>query len=545
MFLVVILLIAFVVVGIRFVKAYMEHDALHRAVPPAHVVTQGDKVFRQGQSYFPKDGTLMWDLTEDVFTFRNTIVIWKPDVENFVPYSYLKPDGVRAKLKEILVANPKADLKKYTRSLGIVVVEAEEADRESTSIIVGRDSKGEEATLPYSVRNSNCYIAGVPDMGKSTLLMNMARQDIENGKGVAVLDPHQDLIDQLIRHVPAKRQRDVILFDKEHLWGINLFDYRDEEEKLRLVRDITQAFSRLSREYGEWGVGMNDMLSNAILSLIATADASFTDAYYLLTDDAFRKKLIVKLQSSDLANYWLHEFPKTPIATKQAVTKRLRLFVTNPILRHVFSEKEHVLDFHDLLQQRRVLLAKLSDDEQGLVIGSMIVAKLQQIALRRGDGERIPFYLYIDEFQTMTSADFMKIFTQGRKFNLCMTVANQGPADISDTETERGVWKAQTYIVFRQDHKNANQFRGALGEHEPNELYDLPRFEALFRSGAASNTKQIRSAAPPPPRDEYRIPPPIAIPSSDSLPASSPSKTPSAADEDDFRPTRKPSSHQP
>jgi hypothetical protein len=535
--LLVILLIAFVVVGIRFVKAYMEHEALHLTVPQAHIVTQSDRVFREGQRYFPKEETLVWDLTEDVFTFRNTIVIWKPDPENFVPYSYLRPDGVRAKLKEILVANPKADLRKYTRSLGIVFVEAEESDREATAIIVGRDAKGEEATFAYSLRNSNCYIAGVPDMGKSTLLMNMARQDIENGKGVAVLDPHQDLVDELLRHVPAKRQRDVVLFDKEHLWGINLFEYRDEEEKLRLVRDVTQAFSRLSREYGEWGVGMNDMLSNTILSLIATKDASFTDAYYLLTDEAFRSKLIVKLQSNELATYWLQEFPKTPTASKQAVTKRLRLFVTNPILRHVFSDKEHVLDFHDLLRQRRVLLAKLSDDEQGLVIGSMIVAKLQQIALRREEGERVPFYIYIDEFQTMTSADFMKIFTQGRKFNLCMTVANQGPQDISDPDTERGVWKAQTYVVFRQDHKNANQFKGVLGEHEPKELYDLSRFEALFRTGASSNTKLIRTLAPPSPRDEYRVPPPIVI-----LPVTPPAAgpSPSPPDDDDFRPTRKP-----
>src|SRR5712692_1782787 len=149
-FLLVVLLVAFVWVGIRFVKAYMEHEDLYRTVPQAHIVTQRDKVFREGQRYFPKEETLVWDLTEDVFTFRNTIVIWKPDPENFVPYSYLRPDGVRAKLKEILVANPKADLKKYARSLGIVLVEAEESEREATSIIVGRDAKGEEASFAYS-----------------------------------------------------------------------------------------------------------------------------------------------------------------------------------------------------------------------------------------------------------------------------------------------------------------------------------------------------------------------------------------------------------
>src|SRR5262249_24850058 len=144
----------------------------------------------------------------------------------------------------------------------------EDEDEQTAEIEIGNFIKqpgAPPAAISYADRNENVYISGVPKMGKSTLLMNMARQDIANKKGVVLLDPHEEIVDDLLAHLPANRRDDVLLLDHEHLWGIDYFDYENEEEKQRIVRDAITAFARLSQDFGPWGQGMDDILANTLL----------------------------------------------------------------------------------------------------------------------------------------------------------------------------------------------------------------------------------------------------------------------------------------
>jgi DNA helicase HerA-like ATPase len=501
-----LVLVILFVIGMFYMVGRAGKD-MSDAMDEAMRATPKDGSLNAMQQLFAK--SLGVPVTPQVTVVGKRVVTWAPRPGKAALQMFIAQGGqghVEAKLNEVLTANPKSDLDVVAEALSIKIFgpeDLDDQDEEAAEVEIGNfvnQPGAPAATISYDDRNENVYICGVPKMGKSTLLMNMARQDITNKKGVVLLDPHQEIVDDLRAHIPATRRDDVVLFDHEHLWGIDYFDFENEQEKERIVRDAITAFSRLSQDFGPWGQGMDDILANSLLSLILVEEASFPNAYKLLTDDAYRKKVIVRLQNEDLDRYWTQEFPKVAIASKQAVTKRLRLFVTNETLKSVFSGELESLNLRQIVTRSKILLVKLTDDDVGHVIGSFIVSKIEQLALRRKRGARVPLFLYLDEFQTFTSADFQKIYAQGRKFNLCMTVANQGPKDL-DEQTRRAMWKSQIYVIFRQDHENAPLFRDALGEYDRMDLQNLPKFHAIFRKGETSTAKLIKTL-PPPEKDE-------------------------------------------
>jgi hypothetical protein len=358
------------------------------------------------------------------------------------------------------------------------------------------------------MRDRHVYIIGKSGMGKSTLMLQMIRQDIANGKGVGVIDPHADLVRNVLRYVPQSRVKDTILFDAESLpIGLNFFNAKTDAEKELISDDVIVLFKRLS---DSWGERMDMVLRYTVRTLAEVAGATFLDIYRMLADDYFRDTVLRQVRLQPLLQFWREVYPKFPHpVTEQPILSRMGKFAVNSTLRTIVGTASS-LNFFDVMQQGKILLCNISKAAVGTdtsaILGAMLVSQFQLAAMRRGrlhPSKRRPFYLFIDEFQTFQTSAFNEIITESRKYQLCLTLANQKLEDL-DQKTRGAAQGAETTIVFRPyEHEAATLAKWLPEKFGPETLKDLDKLEFVIRAGKASNTKRCHLEFPPPPPKGY------------------------------------------
>jgi hypothetical protein len=341
-------------------------------------------------------------------------------------------------------------------------------------------------------------------MGKSTLMLSMIVQDILNGKGVGVIDPHADLVRRVLPYIPASRVKDTILFDAETLpIGLNFFNARTDAEKELISDDVIVLFKRLS---DSWGERMDMVLRYTVRTLAEVPGATFLDIYRMLADDYFRDGVLRQVRLQPLLQFWREVYPKFPHpVTEQPILSRMGKFAVNSTLRAIVGTASS-LNFFDVMQEGKILLCNLSKPAIGgdtsSILGAMLVSQFQLAAMRRGrlpPAKRRPFYLFIDEFQNFQTSAFNEIITEARKYQLCLTLANQKLEDL-DQKTRGAVQGAETTIVFRPFEHEATTLAKWLPEKFGAEtLKDLDQLEFVIRAGKASNTKRRYLDFPPSP----------------------------------------------
>ena len=338
-------------------------------------------------------------------------------------------------------------------------------------------------------------------MGKSTLMLSMIRQDILNGKGVAVIDPHGDLAEDVIRHIPRNRIQDTVYFNPvETPIGINLFKADSEEEKRLVSGDLFLVFQRLT---GTGGVRMDAIIKRGIQLLMEIPGSTFHDLYRLFTNDYFRHQLVNRVTDEGLRDFWVNVWPKyTHPATEEPLVTRLSEFDGNKSLRAVLSTVSP-LDFYQLIQERKIFVANISKGLVGQdtspILGTLLVSQFQLAGFRQAklpQNKRIPCYLYIDEFQSFRTSAFNEIVIEGRKYQLCLTLANQKLDDL-DQESKNIIDACETNIFFRLIHSDAKKFGGTIGSFNADQLMNLNKFEAIVRPGRPQDTKKIQINLPP------------------------------------------------
>lgn len=351
------------------------------------------------------------------------------------------------------------------------------------------------------MRDRHIYVIGLSGNGKTTLLRNMIRQDIEAGKGVAVLDPAGDLAEDVVRYIPRERIPDAVYFNPAVLGvPINFLSYRNDQEKYLVADDLFVLFQRLT---GEGGKRMDAILKRAIQLLLSVPGTVFFDIYRLFTDDRFRFDLVERSPDPSAVQFWREVWPKYPHpATEEPLITRMLEFDTKPYLR---ATTAHVskLNFSDVMTERKIFIANLATgvigQDTSAILGALLVSQFQLAAFRRAnlpEHQRTPYYLYIDEFQNFKSSAFNTIITQARKYQLCLTIANQKLKDL-DEETRSAVQAVGTTIFFALDQDDAKRFGSAVGRFSAKNLLDLDRFEAIIRQGKASNSRKFRIDFPP------------------------------------------------
>ncbi|MFH1534132.1 MAG: type IV secretion system DNA-binding domain-containing protein [Nitrospirota bacterium] len=289
-------------------------------------------------------------------------------------------------------------------------------------------------------RSRHHYIIGKSGSGKSALLSFMARQDIINGEGVCVIDPHGDLIEDILTYIPKERAKDVIIFDpadQERPMGLNMLDAKDSSEVDLISSQATEIFIKL---FGDeiFGPRIQHYFRNACLTLMEDTEegATLIDIPRMFTDDAFLKFKVKKATNPVVKSFWQHEYANTGDRERQEMipyfSSKFGPFITNSIMRNTIGQRKSSFDFRKVMDEGKILLVKLSKGEIGdlntQLLGLVIVSKIQMAAMSRADmpeDQRKDFFLYVDEFQNFATDSFCAILSEARKYHLNLIMAHQ------------------------------------------------------------------------------------------------------------------------
>jgi hypothetical protein len=347
-------------------------------------------------------------------------------------------------------------------------------------------------SLSPKQRIQHTYIVGASGTGKSTLLLNLILQDIEQGRGVGVLDPHGDLIDQILSCIPEKRHGDVILFDPsdaEYPVGFNILSAHSEVEKNLLSSDLVAVFHRLSTT---WGDQMNSVLGNAILAFLESEQGgTLADLRRFLVEKDYRKSFLETVKDQEIVYYWQKEFPLLQGRPQAPILTRLDAFLRPKLIRHMVSQKENKLSLSSVMNEGKIFLGKLAQgaigEENAHLLGTFLVSKFHQAALSRQEipeDKRQPFYLYIDEFHNFITPSMASILQGGRKFRLGLTLAHQELRQLwkNDSELASAVLaNPYTRICFRVGDDDAKKLAEGFSSFETQDLQNLGVGEAVCR----------------------------------------------------------------
>jgi len=289
-------------------------------------------------------------------------------------------------------------------------------------------------------RSRHHYIIGKSGSGKSVLLNFMARQDIQNGEGVCVIDPHGDLVEDCLMYIPKERAKDVIVFDPsdtERPMGLNILEANTPAEMDLVSSQATEIFIKL---FGDeiFGPRIQHYFRNACLTLAEDQEegATLIDVPRIFTDDGFLKYKVKKVKNPVVRSFWEHEYANTGERERQEMipyfSAKFGPFITNSIMRNTIGQPKSAFDFRKCMDEGKILLVKLSKGKIGdlntQLLGLIIVARIQMAAMSRADtpeDKRKDFFLYVDEFQNFATDSFCSILSEARKYHLSLIMAHQ------------------------------------------------------------------------------------------------------------------------
>lgn len=354
---------------------------------------------------------------------------------------------------------------------------------------------GQETTVTLSDQHRlrHMHVIGATGTGKSSLLLNLITQDIEQSKGVTVLDPHGDLIDEIIRHIPLERLKDVVLVDpsdNEYPIGLNLLSAYSDVEKIILSSDLVALFRRFATS---WGDQMTSVLANAINAILESSKGgTLIDLRRFLVEAGFRNKFLETVDDPNILYYWKNEFQLLRQNNVSPILTRLDTFLRPKIVRNMMAQK-HGLDFRDILDNQKILLVKLGQgligEENSYLLGTLFVAKLHQAAQSRQNipqAERTPYYLYVDEFQNFITPSMSAILSGARKYGLGLILAHQDLDQLAARDNELAssvLANPAIRVCFRCGEKDASKLENGFSYFDSNDLQSLGIGQAIARVG--------------------------------------------------------------
>ena len=364
----------------------------------------------------------------------------------------------------------------------------------TTGIFLGHNEhagRSTEVRLTSEQRVHHMHVIGTSGQGKSTLLYNLILQDIQDGAGFAVFDPHGDLVDRVLGSIPPERTDDVVLLDptdEEFSVGFNVLHAHSDFEKNLLSSDLVSIFRRLSTS---WGDQLNSVLNNAIMAFLESSQGgTLADLRRFLLDTDFRRDFLSTVHDPDIVFYWQKAFPRLggnksigPVLT------RLDTFLGPKPIRYLVSQRENKLDFANILDSGKIFLARLPHGQMGkensFLLGSLLVSKFQQLAMSRqrmNQAARRDFWLYMDEFQSFITPSMAEILSGARKYRVGLILAHQELHQLKrDAEVESAIANCATRIVFRVGDGDAHVLEKGFNSFGAKDLQSLATGEAICR----------------------------------------------------------------
>lgn len=332
-------------------------------------------------------------------------------------------------------------------------------------------------------RAQHVYCLGKSGTGKTTLLRNLIIQDIEAGKGVALIDVHGDLARDLLDYIPPHRARDLVYLDPTDvmrpiglnpLWGV------DEEKRHVVASNIVGAFKSIWRD--SWGVRMEYVLYAAIASLLECKGTTLLGVLRLFTDAKYRRHIVRQLDDPMLRGFWTDEFerwdPRLRNEIIAPIQNKVGALLMTPIMRNILGQVKRKVSFRHILDESRIFIANLNKgalgEDKANLLGSLIVAEMQYAALGRSDvdtGDRVPFSLYVDEFQNFQTDSFATILSEARKYGLSLVLSHQFASQLKEEIGDAVFGNVGSIIAFRVGYRDAQRLSNELGQKYPPEVF--------------------------------------------------------------------------
>jgi len=348
-------------------------------------------------------------------------------------------------------------------------------------------------------RRRHMYIIGKTGTGKSESLKSMIMQDIREGQGVAVIDPHGDLIDDILPMIPSQRAEEVILFDPSDTkrpMGLNMLEAQTEEQKHYVVSSIIGLMYKLfdPHQTGIIGPRFEHAIRNAMLTVMSEEGNTFVEVVRVLTDASYVQELLPKVQDPIVRRYWTDQIAQTSDFHKSEVldyiVSKFGRFVTNKMVRNIIGQSKSAFSFREVMDEGKILLINLSKgkigEENSSFLGLVLIPKILVAAMSRQDmarEQRRDFFLYVDEFQNFATPDFAQILSEARKYRLNLIVANQFIGQMEEEVKNAIFGNVGTVCAFRVGVTDANylqhEFQPTFNEAD---LINIERFNTYIKT---------------------------------------------------------------
>lgn len=353
--------------------------------------------------------------------------------------------------------------------------------------------------LGQSDRRRHMYMLGQTGTGKTTMFLQMIIQDIQAGRGVGVVDPHGDLIADILNHIPPERANDVILFDprdKDRPLAFNILESKNEEQRDLVVNEVVQILQKLAARMNPESIGpmFEHYLRNALLALVEDPEATLLDVPRMFVDEEFRKNILSRVENPVVLQFWNQEFAQSQRGQMSAdmlsyIISKLGRFISNDTVRNIIGQATSSFDMREIMDQKKILLCNLSKGELGDMnsdlLGFVLVSKIQIAALGRSnipEDERNDFYLYLDEFQNFTTDSIAVILSEARKYRLNLNLAHQFIKQLDEPIRDAVFGNVGTIVSYRIGVEDAEfmekQFDPVFTQYD---LVNLRRFTAVVR----------------------------------------------------------------
>ncbi len=361
-------------------------------------------------------------------------------------------------------------------------------------------------------RRRHMYLIGKTGMGKSTVLENMIVEDIRDGKGVAVVDPHGDLAEKVIKYIPKERIKDVVYFnpsDIDYPIAFNLVEQVEPHLRHLVASGLVGVFQKLWAD--SWGPRLEYILRNSILAILDFPDSTLLGVVRMLSDKEYRKEVVANIKDPVVKSFWEKEFAgyadKFASEAVSPIQNKVGQFLSSSLMRNIVGQTKSTIDMRKIMDEGKILIMNLSKgrigEDNSALLGAMMITKIQLAAMSRVDideKDRRDFYLYIDEFQNFSTESFANILSEARKYRLNLIMAHQYIEQLDEKVKPAVFGNVGTIIVFRVGATDAEEL---VKEFTPvfteEDIVNLPKYEMYLKlmiDGIASDPFSAKGLPP-------------------------------------------------
>jgi hypothetical protein len=339
-------------------------------------------------------------------------------------------------------------------------------DPEKVTYFGKTDARGRNVTFGIKAkdRQRHVYVIGKTGMGKSTLLENMAVQDIQNGEGMAFIDPHGSAAETLLKYIPEHRINDVLYFapfDTQNPVSFNVMEDVGPDKRHLVVSGLMSVFKKIWID--AWSARMEYILQNTLLALLEYPGSTLLGVNRMLSDKEYRKMIVDNIKDPGVRAFWVDEFAKYNERYMQeagdAIKNKIGQFTANPVIRNIIGQPKSSFDIRQIMDEKKILIMNLSKgligESNANLLGSMLTTRIYLAAMSRADlspdkmREMPNFYFYVDEFQSFANATFANILSEARKYHLNLTIAHQYIEQMEEEVRNAVFGNVGTIVSFR------------------------------------------------------------------------------------------------